>query len=636
MSRVLWLVIFCVIGQVYSQTNYNVSTIPEYLKRNANSVVRSDKINIKIPKQNKLIYSRHRAITVLNKGGNKHVDAFVGYDKSRKIKEIQAVLYDADGNEIEKYKKNDFLDVNAVEGGTLYSDNRIKYLVYYPKSYPYTFVIDYVVETKNTAFLPAWYLYTNYNSSIERKSLTISYEPSLGLRQKVFDPDGNLKIKEGQGMYTVESANLESLLEEPYSPDWQNMVPNILFATDKFHLEGIDGAAKSWEDFGKWEYDNLIQGQDELTKEMISEITNLVSDAKNNKEKVKLIYRYVQENTRYISVQLGIGGLKPYSANEVDELGYGDCKGLSNYTMALLKTQGIESYYAEVWAGNSKRNIEKDFASIQGNHVILNVPVEGEEIWLECTSQTLPFNFLGDFTDDRDVLLLTKDGGVLKRTPKYSGNDNKIVTKASFLIDQDGTLSAEIEMESTGIQYDKRFIVAYLESKEQESFYKRYWNYVDNISLDLVEVSNNQENIVFKEKIKLHARAYAKKAGNKFFVSLNAFQRITRIPAVNIDRKQYIVFDREFIYKDEYSIQIPDGYVIESIPNTFEIVSAFGVYKTTVEKVSSKEVFFRRYLQLNEGSFEADKYNEFRNFMRSLKKGDNQKMVLIKTSNETN
>lgn len=633
MHSVLLLIAFSVVGLAQGQKNYNVSGIPENLKINASSVVRSEKVTISIPEQDQLIVSVHRSVTVLDKNGNNHVDAFVEYDKSRKVKKLLAVVYDAEGKEIIKFKKKDFNDLSAVAGGTLYSDNRIMYLTYYPKNYPYTIVIDYVIESKNTAFLPTWYQYSNYNSSIESKTLTIVHEPSLGLRHKVFDPDGVLQIKEDQESFSVTATNLESLLAEPYGPAKFKTVPNITFAANKFHLEGLDGTARSWEEFGKWEYDNLIDGLDQLPTETITKISKLVANAEDDKEKVRLIYRFVQDNTRYISVQLGIGGLRPYPANEVDKLGYGDCKGLSNYTMALLKSQGIESFYAEVWGGDAKRDIEKDFASIQGNHVILNVPLEDEEIWLECTSQTLPFNFLGNFTDDRDVLLLTPDGGVIKRTPKYAGNDNKIITKANYSINPGGTLTAEIEMKSTGIQYDRRFAVARLDSQDQETFYQRYWRYIDNISLESVEFSNNQKDVLFKEKIVLQAKAYANKAGNKLFVPLNAFHRITSKPAVNNDRKQRIVFDREFVYKDSYFINIPDTYAIESIPKPIEIVSPFGTYRTTVENISDNKVSFRRSLRLNEGTFEADSYNEFRSFMRKVNTADNQKMIIVKILN---
>lgn len=632
-KTIITIFMFGVFATIQGQNIYDVTNISDPLKKNSSSIVRSNKISITIPKQDKLIYSQRKIITVLSKEGNNHVDAFVEYDKSRKVKKLQAVIYDSKGKELEKFKKNDFKDVSAIEGGTLYSDNRVMYLQYYPESYPYTVEIDYTIESDNTAFIPTFYLHTNYNSSIEHKSIEITYEPSLGLRQKVFDPDKQMNINKSQGLFKVSVSNLESLIAEPYSPNIYELVPNINFATDKFQLEGIDGTAISWEEFGKWEYENLLEGLDRLSNETILKIDKLVKNAKTNKEKVKLIYQYVQENTRYISVQLGIGGLRPNPAKEVDELGYGDCKGLSNYTMALLKTQGIESFYAEVWGGSSKRNIEKDFASIQGNHVILNVPLEDEDIWLECTSQTLPFNFLGDFTDDRDVLLLTQKGGVFKRTPKYSGNDNKIVTKANFLIDAEGTIDAKIEMKSTGIQYDRRYSVAHLDSKEQDSFYKHYWDYIDNINLSSVNVLNNQDDILFKENIELKAKSYARKAEDKLFIPLNAFQRMTNKPVINYNRKHPLVFDREFRYEDEYSVIIPADYTIENIPSPINIDSPFGIYKTSVEKINDKEVIFKRLLQLNEGYFNADMYNEFRDFMRSINKGDSQKMIIINTPN---
>ena len=72
-------------------------------------------------------------------------------------------------------------------------------------------------------------------------------------------------------------------------------------------------------------------------------------------------------------MQEGIGGWKPIAANKVDAVGYGDCKGLVNYTKALLDAVGVKSHYSVVWAGQRKTSVEKNFFSMQGNHVILNI-----------------------------------------------------------------------------------------------------------------------------------------------------------------------------------------------------------------------------------------------------------------------
>ena len=78
-------------------------------------------------------------------------------------------------------------------------------------------------------------------------------------------------------------------------------------------------------------------------------------------------------------------------ASDVDKLGYGDCKALTNYTKTLLDAVDVESYYTVVYGGKRIRNIDKEFSATEGNHVILCLPNEEDYIWLECTSQKTPF-----------------------------------------------------------------------------------------------------------------------------------------------------------------------------------------------------------------------------------------------------
>ena len=106
-KTIITIFMFGVLATVQGQNIYDVTNISEPLKKKASSIVRSNKISITIPKQDKLVYSQQKIITVLSKEGNSHVEAFVEYDKSRKVKKLQAVIYDSKGKELEKFKKND-------------------------------------------------------------------------------------------------------------------------------------------------------------------------------------------------------------------------------------------------------------------------------------------------------------------------------------------------------------------------------------------------------------------------------------------------------------------------------------------------------------------------------------------------
>src|SRR5690606_14605522 len=135
----LYIVIFCVsVPYAFSQSQnkYQSFIISSELKKNANAVVRYNFMSVSIEKQDKMVISQKRIVTVLNENGNGYVQAYKHYDPTTKIKSIQALVYDAFGKEIKKIKKNDIRDVSAVPGGTLYSDSRLLYLDYTPTGYP--------------------------------------------------------------------------------------------------------------------------------------------------------------------------------------------------------------------------------------------------------------------------------------------------------------------------------------------------------------------------------------------------------------------------------------------------------------------------------------------------------------------
>src|SRR5690606_18397008 len=121
-------------------------TIPSELKENANAVVRYDAVNISILSYNKMVYTNKRIVTIFNSSADNKHGVVMGYDKNKSIMKMETKIYNALGKEIKKIKKSDYNDVSAVDGATLYSDSRIKYLDYTPTEYPYTVVFETEVQ----------------------------------------------------------------------------------------------------------------------------------------------------------------------------------------------------------------------------------------------------------------------------------------------------------------------------------------------------------------------------------------------------------------------------------------------------------------------------------------------------------
>src|SRR5690606_22987157 len=359
-----------------------LNTVPLKLISNANAIVRHDDETVTLLKLNKMNYSRNRIVTVLNSSGDTKHGAVIHYDKNIVVKKMTARIYNSKGKEIKKIKKNDFEDISAVQGGTLYSDSRVKYLNYIPTEYPYTIHFEAEIEYNSTAFIPHWTPIDNYYTSVQNSSYKIINLSPTEVNTKASNFEEYAIEEVGEHGYMAQ--NLPAIEPEAYSPSFANVVPSLKVSLTQFEMEGVRGVNTNWEDFGNWMYEALIKNTQELPEDVITEVNQLTQGAKNDIEKAKIIYKYVQEKTRYISVQVGIGGWKPMPASDVHKLGYGDCKGLTNYTKTLLKQVGVESYYTVIYGGREIKNIDATFSSIQGNHVILCLPLEEEYLWLEC------------------------------------------------------------------------------------------------------------------------------------------------------------------------------------------------------------------------------------------------------------
>jgi len=635
-TRILFLISLFTCNLIFSQENTYASTlIPDELTEDANAVIRNSIIEITIKGIDKMVVYEKEVITVLNELGNVDARIAKGYNDDTKITKLSAKIYDALGKQIKKYSKRKFLDVSAVSGETLYSDERVKYVDYIPVAYPYTVVFESEYKNSSTGFIPRWFPTEGYYVGVEKSQYKLNNPLKIIVRTKKKNFK-NYPIQDKSSEFNLHYIfeNQRAIKPEALTIASRDFMPYLIVALNNFSLKGVKGYASNWKEFGKWQNKNLISGRDILEPATVTKIKDLVKGLDNPIEKAKLVYEFVQNKTRYIGVQVGIGGWKPILANQVDKVGYGDCKGLTNYTKALLSAVGITSYYTLVYA-KQKINIDKDFATFQGKHAILNIPASelsgGNNIWLECTSQTNPFGFLGDFTDDRDVLVITPEGGVIKRTPSYKNETNLQTTKATIRLDEKGTIQATLERVSKGLQFANKYSYERYPKEELIKHYKSgVWGYNNNLEVESVKLKNDKEQVVFTEDFLISIEDYATVTDAEILFRVNFFNKNRFIPKRYRNRKLPLQISRGFKDEDESIIEIPKGYQVESLFEDKSIINKFGMYQISIEKIDEYHIKYKRTLFIKEGLYPKEDYKAYRAFRRKVAMNDNLRIALIK------
>ncbi|AYA37224.1 DUF3857 domain-containing protein [Hymenobacter oligotrophus] len=612
-----------------------VSSIAAPLRQGAHAVIRQQDDVLAVKAAGRMVHTVRRVVTVLDEQGDNWGVAVVPYDKLTQVSYLRGTVYDAEGQAVRTLRPADIKDYSNVSGASLFEDNRVRVADLRQPRYPYTADFTYEYTSDNTLNFPTWSPQDEEHVSLEHATLRVTTPTELPLRYlEERLPQGGAVTKSQQGsqlVYAWQLTNLPPLEREAYSPPVAEQVPTVYTAPTAFEVQGHRGDMTTWQGLGKWEYD-LNQDRAELSPEVKAKVTALLKDVTDPRQRVRKVYEYLQNSTRYVSVQLGIGGWQAFPASTVASTGYGDCKALSNYCMALLRAAGIESYCAIIGAGEQRAAIRTSFPSNQFNHMILCVPMPKDTVWLECTSQTEAFGYLGSFTGGRHALLLTPQGGKLVRTPAYAASANGQFRNAQVAIDDKGFGRATVRTVSTGRQQDElaQMLSALPPDEQRKQAYARL-----GLAAVTIEQSNWQRNHLgalpaVTERLTLALPSYASLTGRRLFLVPNLLNRLPPPASAVGARQTPLVLHLPFTDADTVRFTVPAGYKPESVPAPVQLRTAFGSYDAQVQVLPDGSIQYIRRLQMPNGRFEAAQYEAYEAFRQRISKADRMQLVLVR------
>ena len=481
----------------------------------------------------KLTQTDSITIQINNRAGDKYNNISIPYSKLEKVSGIEAWIEEANGKVVRNLKNSDISDRSAVSENSLYQDDFVKCFQLKHNIYPYKITYTYQTIYKNYLTISSW-TPVIYNE-IPTKNAGLKIQFSKGFEYSKYSTNiSDFRIDSTEANIILEwTASYPKPIEPEIYSQPDDFKPYVLVTPTYFNY-GVNGSSKDWISYGNWQY-KLLQNLDVLPEEEKKAVSELVKEITDKREIIKALYHYLQDNTRYINISIGIGGLKPYPASYVALNKYGDCKALTNYMKAILNYVGIESFYTKVKASEQPQHILKSIASPQFNHVVLAVPLMNDTIWLENTDNANPFGYMGTFTQNRDALLVSKDKSRFVRIPALGSKDNQSSYRLDF--DLSTTESSNVTIHSTfrgsGFEVFNQLHNGYNDDEKDKVFrnYLPFDNY-EVIKWELVR--ENRDTARIELNANLNLSKLLKPLGNDYYLSLFP----CRIPLFTTPSKQ--------------------------------------------------------------------------------------------------
>lgn len=620
----------CLFGQ---QRDYKISLIPENLKQNSNAVVRHSNEEFEYKSPQVGVYRVEYAITILNTNGEEMANFLYPGDKFRQLSDFSAIVFDANGKQIKKYKLS---DVDKAEWSSNLADyGRYYFLNFKSPTLPFTVLYNYEVNFKNGILgFPVFVPLDNYDLSLENAGYSLIVPEGLKFLSKGvnFEEKPNIVQDKKNTIYKWKAENLKAIKHEPMMPSLGRYIERLYLRPIDFVYDNTPGTFSNWEDMGKWSY-SLLEGRDELSKETLDKIKQLTANCTSDREKVKVLYDYLGETTRYISIQLGIGGYQPIPAKEVARTGFGDCKGLTNYLKAMLNSIEIPANYTCIEMNGNEKTLMADFPNFnQMNHVILQVPLPNDTLWLECTNpKGVPFGYVHSGIAGQEALVLSDAGGKIVRLPKYDHSLNLEKNSAKLVLKEDGSATANCKTYYAYIIYEENQNLLTDKYTEQLNQLRKGIK-IPNATITKISIADNPSpNPSMVLDYEWNTTSFGNKTGSRLFVPINPFQQEILTLKSKEKRQREFQITNGVNEMDSIQITIPSDYVVESAPKDIVIDNSYGSFQSTIA-IGKQTITIYQKLKINPNIWEAQKYSEFISFINRISEIYSSNIILKKQS----
>ena len=584
-------------------------------------------------------YTEHyrRVVKILRPEGRHEGEFSVYLRAGEKVSSLRAWTIDSSGREFE-LKDKDFFE-RSPYSYDLYNDIHLRTATA-PAANPGA-VVAFEHEVRRREWLNQLHWVFEEESPVRLAHLAVQFP--LGWEYKTFWT-GVLQVEPmqaGAKRWEWTIRDVPGIRDEPRMPGLTSLAGRMALAY--FPSEGTTNS-DSWDSIGRW-YAGLTADRRSATPEISARARELTSGKNDFDGQVRALAGFLQSDIRYVAIEIGIGGYQPHTASDVYRLRYGDCKDKATLLSSMLQEVGIRSHYVVI---HTERGVTKpEVPSALFNHVILAIELPSNSsggayravvvskagkkyLIFDSTDTFTPLGELRSDLQDSYALLVTDSTGELIHTPLLAPDANMLLRLGHFTLTSDGGLSGEVVETSSG-DHASWARAALTHSNEMQRLQHVEKNLSRSVqaftlqSLDIQQLKDVQQNLVLTYKFT--SRQYGQTRGPLMLVR----------PRV-LGEKSFVVEEKPRHYPiglrgtsheiDDYEIQLPEGYVVDDLPDPVKIDMGFATYQSRIEVAGSK-IHYRREYTVRELAVPAERVSELRKFEGTIG-ADEQAAVVLK------
>ena len=614
-------------------------TLPAY-PSDTRAVVLLEETTLTVQPEGKSIEHVRRVVKILRPGGRSYGEIAVWFNRDSRLSYLHVWSIGPDGHEY-AMKDNEIIERSWQGGGVLYDDARAKTAD--APARDVNAVIAYEYEQR----VPFYESEDSFDLQESIPKLKQSYILRLppGWQYKTaWHRHAPIQPTETGNQLEWDAAEMPALdlHDVPAAPSTKG-----LYARGIISYSGGGGPRSSgdWQSIGAY-IQRLDQDRAAPSPELAAKAQELVAGKTDFADKVQAIGEFVQQQIRYVAIEIGIGGAQPHPAADIFHSRYGDCKDKATLLAAMLGSVGIHATW--VYVDTERGFILPDAPSFRGNHAIAAIQLpDGYEsprlhsivkarsgkrfLIFDPTWEYTPFGVLESNLQGSYGILADGSDSQLIEFPVLAPELNSVARSAHLKLADDGSLSGQVTVRRSGdIAAHWRRLCHEENERDQRQEIERMLNR-DLGPLTLGKTTAENANTLTREFVQQYdvtVPQYGRTQGSLLMVR----PRILGSDSMELDGKIRIYpvdLGATRIVKDEFDVELPPNFAIDELPDPVSVDMGFAAYQSRTEMHGSTLHYVRRYT-VRQVEVPADKYAALRQLIGQIERDEHAQAVFTR------